>query len=66
MYSTSVLGPARAFNRAVKLAHAATYVVLLTGATSKVGVVQVKTRVESAWLRRAALETKLRQTSFKS
>lgn len=33
VYSTSVLGPARAFNRAVKLAHAAQLVVLVTGAT---------------------------------
>ena len=45
VYSTSVLGPARAFNRAVKLAHAAELVVLVTGATAS--------GVSGRWIQRA-------------
>jgi|AntAceMinimDraft_1070359.scaffolds.fasta_scaffold13150_1 hypothetical protein len=55
VYSTSVLGPARAFNRAVKLAHAAHLVVLLTGATAGSVTAQWIARAKAAFDARPAL-----------
>jgi hypothetical protein len=55
VYSTLVLGPARAFNRAVKLAHAAQLVVLVTGATAEMVTAEWIKKAEAAFDERPAL-----------